>query len=157
MADTKDNARRYIQQFYDSKGVQVENTTELLGLYVIDNGVYIDGEINGVKKVSDSVIIDGLEGRLKLDKNKEFVIKSTKGNVVGDVANGGTIKTSTGDIGITIRAPLEVIIDAPNGDCVVFGMKTEEESKWIPEGEKPIGVLYLTSEKGGVYVTYKKQ
>jgi hypothetical protein len=149
---------RYVQQFYDDKRIQVDNTTEDLGLYIIDKGIYIDGEVKDVKKSSDSIVINGLEGRLSIAKDREYAIKSTKGSIVGDVANGGTIITSTGDLGITIRVPLEVIINTPQGEIYTKGMKTEKESVFVPaDGEKPIGTLYLTSETGGIYVTYKRK
>lgn len=104
------------------------------------------------------LIVDRLEGSLLLPesmKNFEQDLKTMSGDIDGDIANKGRMKTISGDISIRLLSPLIVETSTISGDIDVRGMMADGRARYKPPTGNPLGNLYLETISGDIDVRYE--
>lgn len=123
-----------------------------------DNSVSIKGLTDTKPEFKDkNLFIDGLEGTLGLPKNVidlEVNIRTSAGDIEGDIAHKGRLRTSAGDIDLELYAPLILEISTSAGDINVEKMISNGKGIFIPPNAKPIGTLVIETSSGDVNVKY---
>ncbi|HLC56159.1 MAG TPA: hypothetical protein VJJ23_02875 [Candidatus Nanoarchaeia archaeon] len=123
-----------------------------------DVNVYVKGFTNNEPEYKENrLFIDGLEGTLLLPKPNlglDIDIKTSAGEVKGDVAHKGIIRTSAGDISIDLYAPLTIEANTSAGDVNVRKMISEGRGVYSPPNQSSLGTLILETSAGDVTVNY---
>jgi len=84
---------------------------------------------------------------------KNINLFSMSGDIRCNVDGPGRIKTMSGDIDLFLSAPLEVIATTMAGDISIDGLVFDGHA-YAPPGERPIGVLFLETMSGDIFVKY---
>lgn len=124
-----------------------------------DRKVYVKGNTCAEPLCKDGRLsIDGLEGKLLVPKSStelELDIKTSAGDIDGEVAHKGRIRTSAGDITIELYAPVSLEVSTSAGDISVRGMICEGDGRYSPPNAKPLGTLVLETSAGDIEVRYR--
>ena len=124
-----------------------------------DGKVYVKGLTSREPEYrSGRLIVDGLEGTLLLPasmKDIEQDLKTMSGDIDGDVAHKGRMKTMSGDISIRLLSPLIVEASTLSGDIDVRGMMADGRVGYRPPTGNPLGNLYLETMSGDIDVRYE--
>jgi hypothetical protein len=139
--------------------VSFKESVNDVNLALSDDGkVYVKGLTSGEPEYKgERLFVDGLEGILSLPKsnpNLEIDIKTSAGDVDGEVAHKGIIRTSAGDISIELYAPLTVEANTSAGDVRVKSMISEGRGVYTPPNAKSLGTLVLDTSAGDIKVNY---
>jgi len=149
-----------INEGYDSVNkVTLKENSHIVRLGLSsDDKVYVKGSTNAKPEYkSGRLFVDGLEGKVSLPKtnpNLELDIKTTSGDIDGDVAHPGRIRATSGDISLRLHAPLTVEVSTSSGDIDVTKMISEGRGIFSPPNVKPTGTLYVEASSGDVEVSY---
>ncbi len=101
--------------------------------------------------------IVGLEGMLALPKAVKgltLTIYATSGDIEGDVAHPGSICVTSGDVDLTLYAPLDVETRAVSGDVEVIGMISKGRGRYGPVGGDAQGTLRIETTSGDISLKY---
>ncbi len=101
--------------------------------------------------------IDRLQGTLLLPfdrKDLEQDLRTVSGDIKGDVAHRGRLKTVSGDISLHLTAPLIVEVGTISGDIDVRGMMADGRGRYRPAGDVSVGTLGLETVSGDVSIWY---
>jgi DUF4097 and DUF4098 domain-containing protein YvlB len=133
-------------------------TNDLCLLLSKDNSVSVKGLIDTKPEFKDrNLFIDRLEGTLRLPKNViglEINIRTSVGDIEGDIAHKGRVVTSTGDIDLELYAPLTLKISTSTGDINVEKMISSGRGIFVPPNANPIGTLVIETSSGDVNIRY---
>ena len=123
-----------------------------------DDKVYVKGLTSGEPEYhGERLFVDGLKGTLSLPKlnlNLEMDVRTSAGDVDGEVAHKGRIRTSAGDISIELYAPLTVEANTSAGEVRVKKMISEGRGVYTPPNAKSLGTLVLDTSAGDIKVNY---
>ncbi len=104
------------------------------------------------------LVVNRLEGNLLLPKSMEDLeqnLKTMSGDIDGDVAHKGKMKTMSGDISIRLLSPLVVETSTMSGDVDVRGMMADGRARYKPPTGTSLGNLYLETMSGDIDVRYE--
>ncbi|MGV8086484.1 MAG: hypothetical protein ACP5N1_02545 [Candidatus Woesearchaeota archaeon] len=154
------NVEYEIDEAYDSvtKLTLKESANDInLGL-AYDKKVHVRGITNSEPTYQNSILfVDGLEGKLLIPESNseiELDIKTSAGNIKGQVAHKGRIKTSAGAITLELYAPISIETSTSAGDVSVKGMISEGRGIYTPPNAKSLGTLVLKTSAGDIKVSY---
>ncbi len=123
-----------------------------------DKRVYVKGKTSVEPALQNGrLFVDGLEGKLSLPKSNselELDVRTSAGDIEGEVAHKGRLRTSAGDIIVELRAPLTLETSTSAGDVRVKGMISEGRGIYTPPNVKPLGTLILETSAGDIKVKY---
>lgn len=105
------------------------------------------------------LLIGGFTGRVLLPQTAKGLglnVETIRGNIAGDVAYQGRIKTSIGSVNLHLHAPLEVIASTSVGMVDVEGMISMGGGLYRPrnKGKEITGRLVVEVSVGNVRITY---
>ncbi len=148
-----------VNKAYDGvKMVFVDNSIEDLILGLSQDGkVYVKGNVRShTLNPNGTLEITGLEGKLSLPKDYsvQFSIKTSSGDVTGDVAHHGIIETTLSSIMVRLYSPLNVMTDAKVGRVNVTGMVFQRDGVYTPPNAKSSGTLGLKTLIGDIGLDY---
>jgi len=149
-----------IDQGYDGVArVQLKEQANDVNLCLSeDRKAYVRGRTGSEPEYERGrLVIDGLDGNLILPKalaNLELDVSTLSGEVDGDVAHRGRIKSMSGDISIRLFAPVQVETTTMSGDVDVHGMVAEGRRSYKPITGEPRGLLSLETMSGDIEVRY---
>ncbi len=150
-----------IDKSYDSVNkVSVKESSNDIELGLSsDTKVYVQGQTSAEPEYkSGRLFVERLEGKVSLPKTESSVeldIKTSSGDIDGDVAHAGRIRASSGDITLKLYAPLTVEVLTSSGDIDVKKMISEGRGIYTPPNAKSIGTLYVEASSGDVDIKYK--
>ncbi|MBS3143061.1 hypothetical protein J4464_06755 [Candidatus Woesearchaeota archaeon] len=141
-----------------SKVTLKESTNSICIDFSQDEKVYVRGSTSAQPGIQGGrLFIDGLEGRLSVPQANptlELDLRTSAGDISGDVAHKGRLRTSAGDITLSLYAPLTVEANTSAGDFDVTGMISEGRGIFSPPNAKPLGTLILETSAGDINVKY---
>jgi hypothetical protein len=155
-----DTLQDEIDEEYDNvKRINLKESINDINLGISDNNkVRIKGTTSEKPELKDGILyIERLDGKLSLPRNSheiEIDIKTSTGDIKGDIAHSGRIRTSTGDIDLKLFAPLEIHVETSTGDINVDGMISKGRSNFIPPNVKPVGTLLIETSTGDIDIEY---
>src|SRR3989338_4424663 len=124
-----------------------------------DGKVYVKGLTSKEPEyASGRLNVNGLNGTLLLPKSihdLEQDLRTMSGDIDGDVAHQGRIKTLSGDISIKLLAPLIVEVSTLSGEIDVRGMIRDGRNIYRPSTGDVLGTLQLETLSGDIDLRYK--
>lgn len=139
------------------KKVSLKETSNDINLVLSnDSKVYVDGLTSTKPECRDGrLFIDNFQGMLKLPRNLEEInIKTSSGDISGNIAHSGSIKTSSGDVNLSLHIPLIVEVSTSSGDIDVENMISKGHGVYVPPNAKPGDTLTIDTSSGDVCVKY---
>lgn len=154
------NLEYEIDEGYDNvTKVTLKESVNDVNLGLSDDGkVYVKGNTSAEPThQSGRLFVDGLEGKLSVPKSNpelELDIKTSAGDVDGEIAHKGRIRTSAGDITLELYSPITLETSTSAGDVRVKGMISDDRGVYTPPNAKPLGTLILETSAGNIKVKY---
>ena len=142
--------------------LEVRGVSNDVRLGLSDDGkVYVKGKTNAEPSYKDGRLsVERLNGDIsapKSDLELDLDIETTAGDITGDVAHKGYLRTTAGDISITLLTPVAVSAGTSCGKISVEGMLSKGHGRYVPPNVQSWGSLTLRTTAGDITVRYKGQ
>lgn len=143
-------SNRLNQFFYENIDyIFLRNANEDLVLNISnDDKIYLEGDSFISPRINNrNLYVEMLEGNIYLPINNPYLkidIQVVNGDITGNVAHSGSIRSVNGDINLKLNAPLNLQTNTVNGDIYVNPNSNKNSF---------LGQLYLETINGDIVVT----